>query len=71
VQAAAVLGHELGQARLVDGDLALLQALDLVGVDVDAPHLVAEVRETGRGDQADVAGSDDADGLSRAAHAAA
>ena len=61
-------GDELGQAGLVDRDLAALEALDLVGVDVDAPDLVAELGEAGRGDEADVAGADDADGFARAAH---
>ena len=59
---------ELGQAGLVDRDLAALQARDLVGVDVDAPDLVAELGEAGRGDEADVAGADDADGFARGAH---
>jgi hypothetical protein len=30
---------------LPDGDLAVLETLDLVGVDVDAPDLVAELGE--------------------------
>src|SRR6185312_883562 len=68
VQAIAVLGHQVGQARLVDRDLAALQALDLGGVDVDAPHLVAELGEAGRGDEADVAGADDAYGFALCAH---
>jgi hypothetical protein len=36
VQALAVLRDQLREAGLVDRDLARLQALDLVGVDVDA-----------------------------------
>ena len=51
----------LGQAGLVDRDLAALEAGDLVGVDVDAPDLAAELGEAGRGDQADVAGADHGD----------
>ena len=58
-----MLGDQLLEAGLVDRDLAALEALDLVGVDVDAPDLVAELGEAGRGDEADVAGADDADGF--------
>ena len=46
---------ELLEARLVDRDLALLQARDLGRVDVDAQHLVAGIGEAGAGDEADVA----------------
>ena len=56
---------ELLEAGLVDRDLAVLEARDLVGVDVDAVDVVAELGEARRGDEADVAGADDADGLSR------
>jgi hypothetical protein len=59
----AVLGDQLGQAGLVDRDLAVLQPLDLGCVDVDAPHLVVQLGKAGRGDEADVAGTDDTDGL--------
>jgi hypothetical protein len=69
--APAVLGHEVGQARLVDRDLAVLEALDLGGVDVDAPDLVAELGKAGRRDETDVAGADDADGFALGAHATA
>jgi hypothetical protein len=68
VQAAAVLRDEVGEAGLVDRDLAALQAVDLRGVDVDAPDVVAELREAGRGHEADVAGADDTDGFARAGH---
>ena len=57
------LRDELLEAGLVDRDLAALEARDLVGVDVDAPDLVAELGEAGGGDEADVAGADDPDGL--------
>ena len=49
---------------LPDRDAALLEALDLGLVDVDAPDVVAELGEAGGGDQADVARADDPDGLS-------
>ena len=55
---------------LVDRDLAVLEALDLVRVDVDAVDLVAELGEARRGDEADVAGADDADGFAVSAHEA-
>ena len=55
--------RQLGEAGLVDRDLAAVQALDLVRVDVDAPDLAAELGEAGGGDEADVAGPDDADGF--------
>ena len=48
--------------RAVDRRLAPAQALDLLGVDVDAPHLAAQLREAGGAYQADVAGTDYADG---------
>ncbi len=46
--------HDRLEARLVDRDLAGLQARDLGRVDVDAEHLVACLGEAGAGDQADV-----------------
>ena len=55
------VGDHLGEAGLVDRDLAGLQARDLVGVDVDAVDVAAELREARRGDEPDVAGADDAD----------
>src|SRR4051794_23924215 len=58
-----VLGDQLLQAGLVDGDLAALEALDLVDVDVDAVDVAAQLCEAGRRDEADVAGADDADGF--------
>ena len=49
------------EAGLVDRDLALLQALDLARVDVDADDVVAGFRQAGARDQADVAGAEDCD----------
>ena len=51
----------LGEARLVDRDLAAVEPVDLGLVDVDAGHVVAAVGEAGAGDQADVAGANDCD----------
>jgi hypothetical protein len=70
VQATAMVLHQLGEAGLPDGDVAPLEALDLLRVDVDAPDVVAELREACRGDQADVARADDADGFAFASHGA-
>jgi hypothetical protein len=72
MQAVLVLGDELRQARLVDRDLARLQALDLLGIDVDAVDVAAEGSEASCRDQADVPGADDADRLAfSGAHGAA
>ena len=46
------------EARLVDGNLAAVQALDLSRVDIDADHMVAGVSETGAGDEAHIAGAE-------------
>ena len=46
------------QARLVDRDLAPVQALDLARVDIDAHHMIARIRQAGTGDEADVAGAE-------------
>ncbi len=68
VQALAVAADELREARLVDRDLARAQPLDLLRVDVDAAHLGPELGEAGGGDEADVAGADDADRFALGAH---
>jgi hypothetical protein len=49
------------QAGLVDGHAAAVQGGDLGGVDVQAADAVAQVRQAGAGDEADVAGADDGD----------
>ena len=61
VQTLSVAIHALGQSRLVDRYLVLLQPGDLVRVDVDAPHLAAELGKAGGSDQTDVSGADDRD----------
>jgi len=48
-------------SRLVDRHHALLEPLDLRGVDVAADDVVAHVGEPRSGDEPHVAGSDDAD----------
>ncbi len=55
---------ELLETRLPDRDPALLEALDLGLVDVDAADIAAELGEAGGGDETDVSGADDADGFS-------
>ena len=47
--------HQHVEARLVDGDVARLQARDLAGVDVDADDVVAGFGKAGARHQADVA----------------
>ena len=47
------------EARLVDRDLALVQASDLVLVDVVADDVVAHFGHAGTGDEADIAGAED------------
>ena len=58
----AVFLHQLRQAGLVDRQRRSgAQRLDLVGVDVDRDHRVADLGEAGRGHEADPADSDYAD----------
>ena len=71
VQALAVASDRLGQAGLVDRDLAALQLRDLVGVDVDAPDVAAELGKARGRDQADVSGADHRDRFASVAHRAA
>ena len=54
-----VVLDQLGQARLVDRNLAAVERVDLRLVDIDAGDVVAAVGEAGAGDQADVAGAND------------
>jgi hypothetical protein len=54
-----VAGDEVVEARLVDGDLAPVEPLDLARVDVSAHHVVAEIREARAGDEADIPSPDD------------
>ena len=49
------------EARLEDGDLTPLEPLDLLGHDVGADHVVAQVGEARPCGQAHVAGTDDGD----------
>ena len=63
VQAVAVARDEVLEARLPDRDPALLEALDLLRVDVDAVDVGAQLREARRGDEADVPRADHADRL--------
>jgi hypothetical protein len=56
-----IADDELRETGLVDRDPALAESRDLLRVDVEADDVVAEVGEARAGDQADVAGADDAD----------
>jgi hypothetical protein len=49
------------QPRLVNGQAARLQGGDLLRVQIEAQHLVADIRQAGAADQAYVAGPDDRD----------
>ena len=55
-----MLDH-LGEAGLVDRNLALVEAVDFLLVDVDAGDVVAAVGETSAGDESDVSGANDCD----------
>ena len=68
VQAVAVLLDELRETRLPDRHDALLEAVDLGRVDVDAIDVIAEFGEARRGNQADVSRADHADRLSIRGH---
>ena len=56
-----ILGHQLGQPRLINRNLPGLQLSDLVCVLVDTDNLMPEVRETNTRDKANIAGSDHCD----------
>ena len=70
VQALGVARQQLLEPRLVDRDLAAAQALDLGGVDVDAPDVAAQLREAGSRHQAHIAGADHSDWLTCLTHEA-
>ena len=53
-----ILGDEVGEAGLVDGDFAPQQRLDFLRVVVDAHHFVPHFREAGTRRQADISGTD-------------
>src|SRR5262249_13886761 len=63
VQAALpqILLHQLFQPGFEDGDVALLQPLDLARVAVDAGDVDAELGKAGGCDQPDITDADDAD----------
>ena len=49
------------QARLIDGDLAVLQFFNLALVDIHAQHVVPHVRQAGTRHQANITGSENRD----------
>lgn len=56
---ASVARHQVVETQLENGDLTPRKASDLVRILVDADDVDAEFRETGTGDQPNIAGSDD------------
>ena len=57
--AAAIRAHQRFEARLVDRNLAALEARDLVRVDIDADDVVADFGKAGSGDQTNIASAED------------
>ena len=53
--------HELVEPWLVDGQVAAFETFDTGSVDIETDHVVADVCETGGGDEPDVSGTDDGD----------
>ena len=53
--------HQLLETWFVDGNPAGLQQFDLADINIEAHHLVAELRKTRARDQAHIAGADDSD----------
>ncbi len=47
------------ETRLMDGDLAALEQVDLARVHIDADHGVAGIRQASAGDEAHVTGAED------------
>ena len=54
-----ILGDQAVEAGLIDRHDAVFELLDLAGILVDAGHRMAEIGETGAGNEADIAGTDD------------
>ena len=53
--------HHRFEARFVDRHAAAVEDRDLARIDIEAQHVVADLRETGAGDEADVTGPDHRD----------
>ena len=58
---AGIIGHEAVQPGLIDRNPALAQGGDLAGIAVQQPHIHAEFGKAGRGDKADIAGTNNGD----------
>lgn len=54
-----VVLHQFGEARLVNGQAAGLKEFDLLRVAIDADDVMADLGETGTGDETHVASADD------------
>src|SRR5205807_1431063 len=63
VKTPGVLRQQRLKLWLIDRHLATAQALDLLGIDVHAEDLAAELGKAGRCDEADVTGADHGDRL--------
>lgn len=55
--------QQLVEQRLVDGSPSLADQLETIAINVEEPDHNAAVRETHSGDEADIPGTDDADGI--------
>ncbi|MNP40252.1 hypothetical protein D3C76_1338800 [compost metagenome] len=49
------------EARLVNRDMALLEAFDFVGIDINTDHVVADLCEDGALDQTDITDAENCD----------
>lgn len=59
--AGAVAPNHLVEARFVNGDFATLKHGHLARVHVHAQHIVADLGETGAGDQPNITGAEEGD----------
>ncbi|MNE85204.1 hypothetical protein D3C80_1821810 [compost metagenome] len=57
----AVALDQFLQARLVDRHAACIEQRDLLFVQVEAEHIVAQLRQASAGDEADIAAADNGD----------
>jgi len=56
-----VAAHDFEQSRLMDRNAAIFKNADLRSIEVKAKYIVADIRETGARNQADVTGTNYAD----------
>ena len=58
---AAIAQHHLLETGLEDRDDAVIQPVDPLRIDIDAEHIVADFREAGACDEADISSTEDRD----------